>query len=158
VPQYRKPALDKFIDAQFDSARHFKRTLSYREFATAISLALLLSVLYNSLKHIVQEDWIEHNVEIVLIAIFVLVTPFNHVFYKIEHKRQNRFLGRNLQDYIFFACYAVIQQLVSMVVNGEFSLSRLFGDFIFLSIVVAGLEIILSGIKRLFKLFRWQPF
>jgi hypothetical protein len=158
VTQYRKPAIDKFIDAQFDGARRFRRTLSYREFVTAFSLAMVLVVLYNSIRYFHSEDWMEDKLAFVTSAMFVLVTPLNHVFYRIEHKRQNNFLGRNLHDYMFFIAYALIQQIVLVAIEGEFSFGEFLGNVLALSVAVAFLEIVLSGLKRVFKLFRWQPF
>jgi len=67
---------------QVFSTRIFVRTLSYREFVTSLSLALLLLAFYSLLAYYSYEDWIENNETTIKWTLFFILIPTNHVFYK----------------------------------------------------------------------------
>jgi hypothetical protein len=56
-----------------------------------------------------SEKW-PINLTILNFVFFLLAYPVNHVFYKIDHAKSNRFMGRYLQGGLFvFSLYAILQ-------------------------------------------------
>lgn len=102
---------DHDLADQVFSTRNFSRTLSYREFVTSLSLALLLLAIYSLLDYYSDEDWIEINEATIKWTLFCILFPINHVFYKAEHKRPNNFIGRNFHDYIFLLLFISLYKL-----------------------------------------------
>lgn len=82
-------AKERDLADQIFDTRNFTRTLSYREFITSLSLALLLLALYEILGYYSNEDWVGNHETLLKWIFFCSILPVNHVFYKIEHKRQN---------------------------------------------------------------------
>jgi hypothetical protein len=52
---------DLDLEDQAFNIRDFIRTLSYREFVTSLSLALLLQAIYTVTDYYANADWIETN-------------------------------------------------------------------------------------------------
>lgn len=146
---------------QIFSTRNFVRTLSYREFVTSLSLALLLLSMYALLDYYSNENWIETNYSTIKWTLFCILIPVNHIFYKIEHQRPNNFIGRNFHDYILLFFFVSLDKL-RLFLRGS-SLS--FGVegagtaivFILMFIIMVMLfELAVAILKRGLKLLRWQ--
>lgn len=145
---------------QILSTRDFFRSLSYREFVTSLSLALLILAINSVLGYYADENWFGGNEFVVKVVMFCLVVPLNHVFYKIEHKRSNTFIGRNVHDYIFILIFASLYQLILFIYGFGFQLDIGNPGIFILGfvIVVALFELALALVKRCLKFVRWQVF
>ena len=143
------------------SRKDFVRTLSYREFATSLSLALLIIALHTLLDYY-WDDWLSNYEQVIKWSLFGILALMNHVFYKVEHKRSNNFIGRNFHDYIFFLTYIALYWLKSFLYGSNLSfgvdgVGSAIGILLALIIVVIVFELAISILKRvLTKLFRWQ--
>lgn len=149
-----------FADQTF-STRNFLRTLSYREFITSLSLALLLLAFYRTLDYYSNENWIENNESLLKLTLFCIILPLNHIFYKAEHKRQNNFIGRNLHDYIFLLLFVALYklQLFFMGTSLTFGVEGIGTVIVFLLVIVilvVVLELGVAIIKRVLRFLRWQ--
>jgi hypothetical protein len=140
---------------------NFARTLSYREFATSFSLALFLLALYTLVEYYSNEDWIGNNESAIKLTLFLFLVPVNHVFYKVEHKRPNNFIGRNFHDHIFILLFLALYKLRLFFYGSSLT----FGVegvgtvivFILLNIIfVMAFELGVAILKRFLKLLRWQ--
>lgn len=146
---------------QVFSTRNFVRTLSYREFVTSLSLALLLLAIYSLLDYYSNEDRIANNETTIKWVLFCILIPVNHIFYKVEHKRPNNFIGRNFHDYIFLLLFVSLYKLRLFFYGSTLS----FGVegvgtaivFILMFIIMVMLfELGVAILKRGLKLLRWQ--
>lgn len=156
----KRPDHDPF-DLAF-SKRKFVRTLSYREFATSFSLALLLLAVYAILDYYSNESWIGNNLSAIKWTLFCILVPVNHIFYKAEHGRANNFIGRNLHDYIYLLFFLSLYQLRQVFYGSSFSfgIGGVGGAIVFVLmfiIIVLLFELVVAILKRGLKLFRWQP-
>jgi hypothetical protein len=149
------------VDPVF-STRSFLRTLSYREFVTALSLALLALALFRLLDYYSNEAaWIGNNGASLKWAMLAITVPVNHIFYKAEHKRANNFIGRNLHDYVFLLLFVTLYKLELFIFGSgvTFSVDGV-GSFILVLLLfvvcVMLFEILVAVVKRFFRLFKWQ--
>lgn len=154
-------AKERDLADQTFSTRSFLRTLSYREFITSLSLALLLLAFYRLLDYYSNEDWIGNNGALIKWTLFCIILPLNHVFYKAEHKRQNNFVGRNLHDYIFLVFLVAIYklQLFLMGTSLTFGIEGVGTVIVFVLVfimLVVVLELGIAIIKRLLSILRWR--
>lgn len=152
---------DRDLADQVFNTRDFVRTLSYREFVTSLSLALLLLAIYSLLDYYANEEWIENNVLSIKWILFCILIPINHIFYKAEHKRPNNFIGRNFHDYIFILLFVLLYKLRLFLYGSSLS----FGVegvgsavvFILMFIIMVMLfELGVAIFKRGLKWLRWQ--
>jgi hypothetical protein len=144
----------------FDT-KNFVRTLSYREFITSLSLALLLLAVYSILDYYADEDWVVNNASTLKWMLFCILIPINHIFYKADHKRPNNFIGRNFHDYIFLLLFLSLYRLRLFFYGSDFSFGVAgVGDavaFILMFIIIVMLfELAVAIVKRGLKLLRWQ--
>ena len=156
-----KKRQDPDLADQVFSARNFVRTLSYREFVTSLSLALLLLSIYALLDYYSSENWIGNNDSPIKWTLSCILIPINHIFYKIEHKRPNNFIGRNLQDYIFLFFFVSLNKLRLFLYGSTLSLEvEGVGSaivFILMFIIIVMLfELAVAILKRGLNLIRWQ--
>lgn len=154
-------AKERDLADQVFSTRTFLRTLSYREFITSLSLALLLLAFYRLFDYYSNEDWIENNESLIKWTLFCIILPLNHIFYKVEHKRQNNFIGRNLQDYIFLLLFVALYklQLFLMGTSLTFGIEGVGTVIVFVLVfimLVVVLELGVAIIKRVLRFIRWQ--
>jgi hypothetical protein len=146
---------------QVFSTRNFVRTLSYREFVTSLSLALLLLAFYSILDYYSNENWVENSYSFIKLTLFCILIMLNHVFYKIEHKRQNNFIGRNLHDYIFLLFFVTLYkaQLFFRGLSLSFEIEEIssaIAILILFIIAVMLFEIAVTLVKRVLRFFKWQ--
>jgi hypothetical protein len=156
-----KKQQDRDLADQVFSTRNFVRALSYREFVTSLSLALLLLSIYSILDYYSNEDWIEYNESEIQLFLFCILAPINHIFYKAEHKRPNNFIGRNFHDYIFLLLFVSLNKLRLFFYGSSFSFGvEGVGGAIVLVLVfiilVMLFELAVAILKRGLKLLRWQ--
>lgn len=149
-----------FADQVF-STRYFVRTLSYREFVTSLSLALFLLAIYALLDYYSNEDWIEGNESTIKWTLFCILIPINHIFYKIEHKRPNNFIGRNFHDYIFLLLFVSLYKLRLFIYGSSLSfgvegVGSVIVFILMFIIMVMVFELGVALFKRGLKLLRWQ--
>ena len=86
----------------------FFKTLSYREFLTAISLATFIICLQN-IRHFYWEDYSSTNTPGFNSLILTLTIIANHFIYKLEHKRFNVFYVRLFVDIVFLLIYSLLR-------------------------------------------------
>jgi hypothetical protein len=150
-----------FID-QTLSPRDFLRTLSYREFFTSFSLAILLAALFRLITYYSNEPWIGNNQFGLRLALYFIVLPINHILYMKEHSRPNNFIGRNFHDYIFTILFATLNVLYASVSKGDYTFQTDNGMFeivligLILAIGFATIEVVITILKRLLNFFGWQ--
>lgn len=135
---------------QVINPKPFLRTFSYREVLSSFSLALIFFTVIKMLRY--------SGVEFSTIAVgFMTLTPliFNHVLYKIEHRRSNNFIGRNLHDYIFLVFILLISSLYTWYRESSYSPIdvSLIVSFIFMTFLFEGF---LALLKRILNLMKWQ--
>jgi hypothetical protein len=149
-----------FIDLTLGT-KDFVRTLSYRDIWTSIALALLLSAINEIMDYYSLDDWINAKSNLLMGIFSLIVIAFNHILYKIEHKRSNNFIGRVLHDCVFLLCFAAIGRLNQFFAGSGFSIGfENMGSFFFTTISVLffifAYEVLIAFFKRLLKLFRWR--
>ena len=154
-------AKERDLADQVFGTRDFVRTLSYREFVTSLSLALLLLAVYSVLDYYSNEDWIEHNESSIKWTLFCILIPVNHIFYKAEHKRQNNFIGRNFHDYIFILLFICLYKLNHLLYGSSlsFGFEGIGSAIVFVLVVIIMvmlLELAIAVLKRGLKFLRWQ--
>lgn len=154
-------AKERDLADQVFSIRNFVRTLSYREFVTSLSLALLLLAVYSLLDYYSNEDWIENNESVIKWTLSCLLLPINHIFYKVEHKRPNNFIGRNFHDYIFLLLFILLYKLRLFFYGSSLSLGieGIGGAIVFLLVFIITVmlfELAVAILKRGLTLLRWQ--
>ncbi len=154
-------AKERDLADQIFSPRDFSRTLSYREFLSSLSLALLLLALCAVVDYYDNEDWIANNESAIKWTLICVLLPVNHIFYKVEHKRSNNFIGRNFHDYIFIFLFVVLHKLrlflyglgLSIGIEGVGGAIVLLLVFI---IMVMLFELAVAILKRGLNFLRWQ--
>lgn len=151
------------INDSFDF-KPFFRVLSYRDFLTSFTLALLVIAIQEVLQYYADETWLSEIYSSLALPVFLLILPINHILYKIEHKRSNNFIGRNLHDIIFILAYLAVDLLYSYFLSGIYQ-SRFDGEigtaiFLIVAIVIftMSFETVIAILKRLLNLVRWQIF
>ena len=138
--------------------RPFFRTLSYREFFTGVTLSLFLLAVVDAIDYLF-DGAIDRN----LVTGFLVITlPFvSHILYRLEHKRSNNFMGRNLNDYLLLISMFLVIQVRNLIRDGELHLpdKNVAEIFVFLFVVafwIMVMEICISLFKRLLRLIRWR--
>jgi hypothetical protein len=149
-----------FIDLTLGT-KDFVRTLSYRDIFTSISLALLLLAIREIIDYYSLDDWINAKSNLLMGIVTLVIIAFNHILYKIEHKRSNNFIGRVLHDCMFLLCYATIGKLEQLLTGSGFTITfedigSFFSTGIFLLVFLVGYEVVIAFFKRVLKLFRWR--
>lgn len=152
---------DRDLSDQVFSTRNFVRTLSYREFITSLSLALLLLAIYALLDYYSNEAWVENNEPTIKWTLFCILIPINHIFYKAEHKRPNNFVGRNFHDYIFLLLFVSLYKLRLFLYGSSlsFGFESVGSAIVFILtfiVMVMFFELGVAILKRGLKLLRWQ--
>lgn len=156
----RKEEEVDLIDVTFNK-KAFVRTLSYREFVTSFSLCLLLLALFRLLDYLATGNDLQYYQASLKQILFFIVLPGNHVFYKLQHKRSNNFIGRNLHDYIFILILVALYKLERYIagVDWTFNIKGPGSFIISLILFVVSVMLIEAGVavlKRFFKLVKWQ--
>lgn len=152
---------DRDLADQVFSTRNFVRTLSYREFVTSFSLALLLLASYSLLDYYSNEDWISNNESLIKRTLFCFLIPINHILYRDEHERPNNFIGRNFHDYIFLLLFVSLYKLRLFLYGSSlsFNVEGIGSAIVFLLvfiIIVLLIELAVAILKRGLKLLQWQ--
>ena len=143
--------------------REFFRTLSYREFITALCLALLLFAALSTINYLEHYDWFDSYGRALTIALVVMIFTLNHVFYKKEHSRSNNYIGRNLADNLLFLTTYLIFEAVYFVRTGTFlTAAPTPGEYFTYPILFIGwimvFELFLAGLKRVLNKIRCRVF
>jgi hypothetical protein len=144
--------------SEHDSYKFYIKTFSYREVLTSISLAFLFIAFLNLIRYYRNEDWVENNFSLLYSTFFMLMLPLNHIFYKIEHKRRNLVIGRLMQVTLTVMLCFVVMKVQDFVRGYSTSFDGTdILQFTFASIFVALFaEFIISLVRRLLTLFKWQ--
>jgi hypothetical protein len=134
------------------SIYRFKRALSWRDFATSISLALFVMAIQQTSIYYEFVDWY------FLVVPFFLLAIFNHVIYRAEHGRSNNFIGRVLHGVLFAMCYFILFRLNDVILNdGDgFDLKDFIAGPIAFFFIMMIFECFVAVLKRVLMLFRWQ--
>jgi hypothetical protein len=154
---------ERSLSEKVFGTREFFRTLSYREFVTAFSLALLLFALIAVLQYLAHYDWYTDYGAGLFVATVVTIFILNHVFYRREHKRANNFIGRNFADYLLLFTTWLIVEAVYFARTGEFDTiipapGEYFTYPILFILWVMIFELCLAGLKRVLIKIRCQVF
>lgn len=141
--------------------KDFVRTLSYRDVFTSISLALLLLATREILHYYLLDDWINANFNLLMGIFTFVIIAFNHILYKLEHKRSNNFIGRVIHDCMFLLSYAAIGKIKQFLIDSSITINaESIRDFFLTSfallIFIFLYEVGIAILKRLLKLMRWQ--
>lgn len=140
----------------------FFRALSYRDFFTSISIALSVVALQALVRFLSSEEWLDANMYSVNITMLLLMVPVNHILFRIEHKRQNNFIGRVLHDFILIAAYWLINKFYTYLVTDRFYIDLeedtmvVFFIIIVFIFLVMTFEAVIALLKRLLNMFMWQ--
>jgi hypothetical protein len=138
--------------------RTFLRTLSYREFLSAFALSLFLVAIFYLIDFLSNG---ENNLGLSTFLSAVFCAIINHVWYKIEHRRSNDFIGR-----IIHTCIFIWTLFITVRVNdffwresykvSDFDLGRIIIN-ISLSVIIITLFEILVGIFNEFLIrLKWR--
>lgn len=139
----------------------FLRELGYKDFVTSACLALLLLALAQIISYFSYDLSSEGIWNSIKLTLFLLITPCNHIVYKIEHERSNNFMGRCVHDLIFVVMVFTIKKIYSYILSGLFfqsvddGLSIIF-LLISLSVVVMLFEVVVAILKRILRRLRWE--
>jgi hypothetical protein len=139
----------------------FIRALSYRDFLSSMSLSLLMIATMELIDYYSIDDWIRENDDFLTGLSFITILPLNHVFYRLEHKRSNNFIGRVLHDFIFFLCLLFLGRLKLFIAGGRFSTSpedigsfvSMIFSFVFFAMFY---EVMISIGKRVLRRYKWR--
>ena len=144
--------------------RPFFRTLSYREFLTSISIALLALALIGIINYYSDERFLVdvHSTWRLYTILFVFIA--NHIIYKQEHKRSNNFLGRYINDLFLLVLMILLTVTYKFILGDTYTLPTANGVLsiiIIISvilIIIFSFEIGLEFLKILLKKIRCQIF
>jgi hypothetical protein len=138
----------------------FARTLSYRDFITSLSFALLFLAWHRILHYYSSENWMQSNEYFLRVGGLALLIPANHVLYRLEHRRSNNFIGRNFHDYIFLMLTAVVFKLHAYLFGLVWSLqANTVSAIVSLNLAIFLIlifEAFLSLLKRLLNKVKWH--
>ena len=142
------------IDDSF-SIKEYRRSLSHRDVFTGFSIALLFVAVMDAV------EWAADDTAVLKVAIFFTFTVVNHVLYKLEHRRPNNFIGRNIQDYIFILLILIITKAKMWaqgydITFGGNMIGGAVAMIIAIIILVVFLELLIAGLKRILKMAKWQ--
>lgn len=128
--------------------RYFFKTISYKEFLSIISL-VFFTICLNYLEYFYPEARIFTNTKHWLLELFIfaIIMSTNHVFYKIEHKRSNIYIGRIIIDNAFVLTFHIMSNLIGFYRYLDLKIIVIFLIFIFLW------ELLISGIKHFIRIF-----
>jgi hypothetical protein len=123
--------------------RCFFRTFSYRELLSIFSLVFFLICL-NYLEFFYPNAKIFTNTKYWLLEFFIffIIMSINHIFYKIEHKRSNNYLGRIIMDVAFFLTLHFLSNIIGFNRSLDIEIIVVFSFFLLLW------ELFISGIKQ----------
>jgi hypothetical protein len=142
------------------STKDFIRALSYRDFLTPFSLALLFIALREAIGYFSFVEWIDANSSLIIAAFMVLIALVNHIIYKIEHNRPNNFIGRCIQDIIFVFLVIIFLEIRTQIWNGmsvvEFNVGGVIGVTFGVAIFVTLFELVVAFLKRCLNYFKWR--
>jgi hypothetical protein len=153
----RKEAPDLFFDFKLSP---FTRTLSYRDFLTSLSLALLLLAIDQFIEYYSSEEFFRNKTEFLKYTFFFLVLPINHMFYKVEHKRSNNYMGRVVHDFIFLVSFLSITKLYDIItgLSVPFALDPVIAIFMIVPVTafIMCFELVIAIVNRLLSLVQWR--
>lgn len=141
----------------------YKRAFSYRDVFTSITAAILLIASFKLIGYYSDEEFVEQHYSLLINLSVIIFLVFNHIIYKIEHSRANRYMGRVIHTSLTIVIAFIIALLYGFVFNDSFSL-ELTGDAFSGSILgvvvfflgILFLEFLFSIVKILLKLVRCQ--
>lgn len=145
------------------SAKSYFRTFGRRDIFTCLSLALFLLALDETLDYYANLDWMGEHQNIVLGVSGLILMVVNHIFYSLEHKRSNNFVGRIIHDCVLLIVFMLVSKTIGLLKGGTLnfgvedvasSISTLI-QIITLSVC---LELVVAGFRRILNLLRWQVF
>lgn len=139
----------------------FFRTLSSREFATSLSLAVLFVALYRTIAYYSIEDWIQHKETILKLSVFSGVLLISHIIYRLEHRRQNNFAGRCLHDGIFLFFTFGLLKIERYATGAQFEISAndvssAATSIVALIILIVVFESAVALVRRIMAFFGWR--
>jgi len=128
---------------------------------TSLSLALLLLAIFEILDYYSSEEWAISNVPGLRLIVIGLFAPIVHVIYRLEHRRQNNFIGRNIHDYIFLIFLFILGRLYNYIsgYTMDYKFEEWYQIIVNLAtfiIMVMIFESLISFVKYLLRLRKWQ--
>lgn len=153
----RTEAPDIFINFKL---RPFTRTVSYRDFFTSLSLALLLLTFHQCIEYYSTEEFFQNKSDFLKYMFFFMMLPANHMLYKAEHKRSNNYIGRVIHDFIFLGCFLSITKIYDIVtgLSVPFALEPVIVPFMIVPVTafIMCFELVVAVLKRLLRVVQWQ--
>ena len=133
---------------------------------TVIALALLFHAIYDVFDYYSSEPFFELYLNYLLLLLYAGIILTNHVYYRYEHKRSNNFIGRLMNNVLFFVFIFIIGRLKRLIISGsyfewglDFDLIEVISILMATAIFVVGFELILSIVKFFTKkIFKCQFF
>lgn len=145
------------------SAKSYFRTFGNRDIFTCLSLALFLLALDEILDYYANLDWLgEHQNSVLGLSALILMVV-NHIFYRLEHKRSNNFVGRVIHDCVLLIVFMLVAKTIGLLKGGSLSfgvedVASSISMFILIFILLICLELIVAAFRRILNLLRWQIF
>lgn len=140
----------------------FFRSLSYREFMTVISIALVYLAICEILEYYSDERFFQDSYQTWKLYTFLFSFLANHIFYKIEHHRSNNFIGRSINDLLLLIAILLTQKTYAFLLGNSYSFSTnssFLGEILMLFLLpffIFSFEILIGILKVLFRKIKWQ--
>ncbi len=145
--------------SNFDES-NFRRAFSYREILTAFTMSILYMSYITLISYYSDEESIKDSWWKFVFIGFIATLLFNHVFYNIEHKRTNSYLGRYICDLLFFIFWLALQFIYSFYSGWSpiYQFGELFGIFILFAFLIGFFESLVSFVRYLLRFLGWEIF
>jgi hypothetical protein len=82
------------------------------------------------------------------------------MFYKVEHKRSNNYIGRVVHDFIFLVSFLSITKLYDIItgLSIPFALDPVIAIFMIVPVTafIMCFELVIAIVNRLLSLFQWR--
>lgn len=128
--------------------QQFLKVLRYREFYSLLCSVSFLVCLISIRGYYPNLNFLNSSSNTVLnIFLFICFLLSNHIFYKLEHKRSNNFIGRLIINFTFFLMYYLLSVFVE--INNKFEIEIII-IFIMFTILI---ELFFSWINKYLKFF-----
>lgn len=135
------------------------KTFSKREIISALTSSFLFVAVISILVYMASVEFIGDNAGVLVTVSYIAVVILNHVFYRKEHKRSNRYIGRLMQTSMLTVFIFLIAVIINAFVNDNDL--NIYGDewyyvFIGTVMILFFLEFVISMLKWAVRLIRWQ--
>ncbi|WP_020526455.1 hypothetical protein [Flexithrix dorotheae] len=140
----------------------FLRTLSFREFYSTICVSLIFYsgiIVFNLYS---SEPWYQEVSKYFYITLLLVIIPFIHISYRIEHKRSNDFEGRFYHTFFSFIVGWIIISLLDYLINETYYILsfrlifKIVLSLLGMAFAVLFFELVYFLLNQLLSLFKWR--